>query len=126
MWTFIEVDHANCKLCKGKYVVTRTGGLVVQLHTFLTFALDRAESSGSRPGRFTPGEIAPGTNWIRRLGGPQSRSGRSGEKKTCPYWESNLGRPDRSLLTILTQLLYGVRYVLYVKVTSLKFNRSEP
>jgi hypothetical protein len=33
--------------------------------TFLTSELDGGEWSDSRPGRFTPGEIAPGTHWIR-------------------------------------------------------------
>jgi hypothetical protein len=39
----------------------------------LISALDGGEWSASRPGRFTPREIAPGTQW---LCGPQSRSGR--------------------------------------------------
>jgi hypothetical protein len=45
----------------------------------------------------------------RRLGGPQSRSGRGGEEKNSqpspeiePY---NAGRPARSLVTIQTELL---------------------
>jgi hypothetical protein len=37
--------------------------------------------SASRPGRFTPREIAPGKHRIGGWGGPQSRSGRSGEEK---------------------------------------------
>jgi hypothetical protein len=32
--------------------------------TFLTSALVGGEWSTSRPGRFTPGEGAPGTHWI--------------------------------------------------------------
>jgi hypothetical protein len=48
---------------------------------FLTSALDGGEWSDSRPCLFAPGEIAPGSHWIRRLGGPQSRSGRCGEEK---------------------------------------------
>jgi hypothetical protein len=46
----------------------------------LTSALDEGEWSASRPGRFTPRE----STWHpldRRLGGPQSRSGRGGEKE---------------------------------------------
>jgi hypothetical protein len=30
----------------------------------MTSALAAGEWSASRPGRFTPGEIAPGTHWI--------------------------------------------------------------
>jgi hypothetical protein len=47
----------------------------------LTSALDGGEWSASRPGHFTPRERALGIDWLRRLGGPQSQSGRSGEKK---------------------------------------------
>jgi hypothetical protein len=44
-------------------------------HIFLTSAQVGGEWSASRPGRFAPGEGAPGIHWI----GPQSRSGRRGE-----------------------------------------------
>jgi hypothetical protein len=37
---------------------------VVQLHAFLTSAVDGGEWSASRPGRFIPRERAPGTQWI--------------------------------------------------------------
>jgi hypothetical protein len=41
----------------------------------------------------------------RRLREPQSRSGRGGEEKNpCHCRDSNLGRPARSLVTILTEL----------------------
>jgi hypothetical protein len=39
------------------------GGVVVQMHIFLTSALAGGEWSASRPGRFTPGERAPSTHW---------------------------------------------------------------
>jgi hypothetical protein len=41
------------------------GGVDVQIHIFLTPALVGVERSASRTGSFTPGEIAPGTHWIR-------------------------------------------------------------
>jgi hypothetical protein len=41
------------------------GGVDIQINIFLTSALDGGEFSASRPGRFTPGERAPGTHWIR-------------------------------------------------------------
>jgi hypothetical protein len=40
------------------------GGVDVQIHIFLTLVLAAGEWSVSRPGRFTPGEGAPGTHWI--------------------------------------------------------------
>jgi hypothetical protein len=51
-------------------------GVEVQLHAFLTSALDGGEWSVSRPQGKSP--------WYpldRRLGGPQGRSGRGGEEK---------------------------------------------
>jgi len=50
-------------------------GEEVSFHALIS-ALDRGERSASRPGRFTPGVRTPGTHWITRLGGSQSRSGR--------------------------------------------------
>jgi hypothetical protein len=40
------------------------GGVDVQIHIFVTSALAGGEWSASRPGRSTPGERAPGTDWI--------------------------------------------------------------
>jgi hypothetical protein len=40
------------------------GGVDVQTRVFSTSALVGGEWSASRPGRFTPGEKAPGTHWI--------------------------------------------------------------
>jgi hypothetical protein len=42
-----------------------SGGIVPP---FLTLALDGGEWSASCPGRFIPGEIAPGTHWIDWVG----------------------------------------------------------
>jgi hypothetical protein len=56
-------------------------GVDVSINVFLTFALVGGEWSASRPCRFTPGERAPGTHFIGRLGGPQSQSERHGEVK---------------------------------------------
>jgi hypothetical protein len=41
------------------------GGVDVWIHIFLTSAVTGGEWPASRPGRFTPGERAPGTHWIR-------------------------------------------------------------
>jgi hypothetical protein len=40
------------------------GGVKIEIHIFLTLALAGGEWSALRPGRFTPGERAPGTHWI--------------------------------------------------------------
>jgi hypothetical protein len=48
------------------------GGLEVKALPFLTSALDEGEWSASRPGRFTTGEIAPGTHWIEGWVSPRA------------------------------------------------------
>jgi len=52
----------------------------VQLHAFLTSALDRSDWSTSHPGRFTLGGRTP-VSFGLKANGPQSRSGRGGEEK---------------------------------------------
>jgi hypothetical protein len=47
-------------------------GVEVQLHAFLTSALDEGEWSVSRPGRFTPRGRAPNTPWIGDCVGPRA------------------------------------------------------
>jgi hypothetical protein len=54
------------------------GGEEVQLYSFLTSALDGGEWSASRPCRALPWGKDPRYPLNRRLGGPQSRSGRRG------------------------------------------------
>jgi hypothetical protein len=74
------------------------GGVDVQIHIFLP-RLVEGEWSISRPGRFTPGERAPGTHWIG--GWVDPRAGLDDVKKrkflTLPRLEPPpLGRPARS------------------------------
>jgi hypothetical protein len=47
-------------------------GVEVEAQAFLTSALDGGEWSTSRPGRFTPEEGAPVTNWVGGWVGPRS------------------------------------------------------
>jgi hypothetical protein len=56
-------------------------GAEVQLHAFLTSALEGGEWSASRPSSLTPRERDRQYPLDRRLGGPQSRSGHGGEEK---------------------------------------------
>jgi hypothetical protein len=51
------------------------GGVEVQLHTFLTSALDGGEWPASHPSCFTPRERAPGTHWIEGWVGPRASLG---------------------------------------------------
>jgi hypothetical protein len=73
---------------------------------FLTWALAGGELSASRPGRFTPGEKAPGTHWIG--GWVDPRADLDGLKKrkflTLP------GLELRPLSRSACQSLYRLRY----------------
>jgi hypothetical protein len=55
----------------------------------LTSALAGGEWSASHPGRFTPGEIAPGTHWVG--GWVDSRAGLDDVGKILDYRDSNPG-----------------------------------
>jgi hypothetical protein len=75
------------------------GGVDVQIHIFLTSALVRGEWTASRPGRFTPGERAPGTYWIGGWVDPRAGVNDLEKRKflTLPGLELRpLGRPARS------------------------------
>jgi hypothetical protein len=57
------------------------GGVAMYLHAFLTLAFGGGEWTASRPSRFTHQGKSPWYLMDKRLGGPQSRSGRGGEDK---------------------------------------------
>jgi hypothetical protein len=72
------------------------GGVDVQIHVYLTLALVGGKWSASRPDRFTPGERAPVYALDRRLGGPQSQSGRRGEEKIPDFTGTRTPTPRSS------------------------------
>jgi hypothetical protein len=77
------------------------------MHVFLSLALVTGEWSASRPGRFTPGESAPGTYWIGGWVGPRAGLEDVEKRKflTVPGLELLLlGGPARS------QSLYRLPY----------------
>jgi hypothetical protein len=61
-----------------------SGGIDLLL---LTSALDGGEWSTSGPGRFTPGERSPGTNWIGGWMGPRAGLDVVQERKILPLPE---------------------------------------
>jgi hypothetical protein len=74
----------------------------------LTSALDGGEWSASRPCRFTPREITPGTHWIGGWVGARAGLGDVRKFLTLPGFElRTLGRPARS------HSLYRLRYLGY-------------
>jgi hypothetical protein len=83
------------------------GGVGVYIHIFLTSVLAGGEWSVSRPCRFTPGERAAGTHWIRDWVDPRVSLDNVEKRRflTLPGLELRpLGRPSRS------QSLYRLSY----------------
>jgi hypothetical protein len=66
------VIYSRKKICVGHCFSSGVRGLKVQLHGFLTSTLVEGECLDSRLDRFTPREIAHGTNWIGECAGPIS------------------------------------------------------
>jgi hypothetical protein len=65
LYLTVKVKKVKLSLCLTKHHAMKTHwGVEVQLHAFLTSALDGGEWSASRPGCFTPKERSPGTHWI--------------------------------------------------------------
>jgi hypothetical protein len=82
-------------------------GVDIQIHIFLTSALVGDEWSVTRPSRFTPGERAPGTHWIRCWVGLRAGLDDMEKRKFLHPPELKLrplGRPARS------QPLYRLPY----------------
>jgi hypothetical protein len=71
------------------------GGKEVQLHSFLTSALDEGVRLNSGPGRFAPGKRTR-LPFNRRLGEPQNWYGHFGEKIHSFYRYSNPGPSSSS------------------------------
>jgi hypothetical protein len=69
----IKSKIVNCPCALSQHHAMKAyWGVEVQLHAFLTLALNGGEWSASRPGRFTPRERAPGTHWIGGWVGPKA------------------------------------------------------
>jgi len=104
----LTLRQIKLSLCLTKHHAMKTyWGVEIQLHAFLTSALDGVSCQLHAPAPLLTGK-SPRCPLDRRLSGPQSRSGQDCEdkKKTlhCPCWELISGRPARRLVTILTGL----------------------
>ena len=86
-------------------VMKALGTAEVQLHSFLSSALDKSQCSTSRSGRFTP-EKGQRYTMNSRLEGTRNWSERPGEEKKTldPTGIRTPDRPARSVVTILTEL----------------------
>jgi hypothetical protein len=78
----IDINSQESRFCMAY------GGVDVYTHISLTTALVGGEWSASRPGRLPRGERLR-YPLDRKLGGPQSLSGRRGEEKILDYRDPN-------------------------------------
>jgi hypothetical protein len=83
------------------------GGVDVQIQSFLTSELAEGECSGSRTGRFTPGEWAPVAHWIGGCVDPRTGLGDVEKRKFFPYTRTR--NSDHSVLQPVVR-----RYTDYV------------
>jgi hypothetical protein len=107
-------------LCLTKHHAMKTyWGMEVQLHAFLTSALDGSEWSASRPDRFTPRKRVPGTHWTGGWVGPRAVLDAVMKKKILsPRRVSNPRTPivqpaAQRYTTALTWLLSLIHMLLY-------------
>ena len=70
------------------------GGEDVWIHMFWTSELVGGEWSASHPSRFIAGEIASRYPLAKKLGGPQSQSGRLGEEKILDSTKTRTPTPQ--------------------------------
>jgi hypothetical protein len=90
----------------------------VQLHVFVTSALDGCELSALRLGHFTPGDRTPCDHWIRGLVGP-SAGLNAMEKSLLPLRGIKLrllGGTARNLITMPTE--YPGSYASLYSITN--------
>jgi hypothetical protein len=77
------------------HAMKATGGIEVQLHSFITKALDGDDGSTSRPDTFTLRKEHRDSLYVK-LGGPLCRAGRFGETKNwfiLPEFETRTVQP---------------------------------
>jgi hypothetical protein len=91
--TQFENRQSTLQLCSLRHEDIRESGGIAP--TFLTSALDGGEWSASRPCRFTPGEVAPGTHGIGGWVGPRVGLGAVEKRNILLCRESNPDRPAR-------------------------------
>jgi len=88
------MSYLNKVKCKGKVVPAHAmkvyRGVVVQLHPFLTLALDADEQSASHCLLYPPRQKVSWHLLNRKLGGPQGHSGYLEKRKfSAPAWAQN-------------------------------------
>jgi hypothetical protein len=93
-------------LCLTKHhTIKKYWGVEVQIHTFLTSALDGGEWPASCPGYFIAGARATQYSLEGRLGEPNAgldMVAKRNKSHYCPCWEMNPGCPDCSVVSILS------------------------
>jgi len=86
----------------------RYRGVDVKLQAVYTSTLDGNQWSSSRSGRFTPWKKSFRYPLLRRMGGPQSRSGRVGQQKINPCLYRDSHQLQKSNTVVIQTALYVV------------------
>jgi hypothetical protein len=86
----------------------------IQLHTFLTLALNACEWLASYFGHCTPGGTVSVSHWIRMLGGMQLIS--------IFWWREKLTALARNWTTVLSQPVFKLQYIVPVCGTYISRN----
>jgi hypothetical protein len=83
------------------------GGMEVQLHAFLTLALNGGEWSASFTSHITTRERTLGTYWVGGWVDPRAGLDKVAKRKTpYPCQELKHGHPAHNLVTILTEICH--------------------
>jgi hypothetical protein len=98
-------------------------GVEVQLYALLTSAPDGGEWLASCPGRFTPRERVPGTNWMGGWIGPRAVLDTVVKRKIpSPHRESNPRTPIADLNFVsFCPWLGRVKKYAHIRGTTIKF-----
>jgi hypothetical protein len=98
------------------YAMKAYGGVDVKIHIFFTSALAGSEWSASRPGRFTPGERAPCTHWIKGWVNPRTGLDNVEKKKflTLPGLQPVACRYTQTIVSTENKMHKIIRQMDYI------------
>jgi len=73
-----------------------------------------------------PGKELPGTHWIGGWVGSRAGLDAVARENPSPYLEPNLGRPNRSLVTLVIERIFFVKYLVSPRYNNGMLTRQGP